>query len=249
MVVDDDLVLLELFTAALPSEKWVVASFSSSTEAGHSLAKRPFSALLTDALPGYQKLIVEFRKRNPSSPIVVLTGALNSEAEERAHHDGADLVLFKPIGITILKENLHQLIAAAAQRSTVAQILDPDISEVIQLEEQLLQAWIRADIKVLDKLLGEEYVFAAGTPEAQSKQQRLDAVASGHLRYSNVECQQREAKRYGDICVVSSTLAVNGVRYEKDISGMYSSVRIYQLNNGRWKAVAGQLIQRNRRAA
>jgi DNA-binding response OmpR family regulator len=247
LVLDDDLKLLKTLTAALSSPPWDAASFSSSAEALPTLDKRPFSALLIDALPGYEIIVKEFRKRNPRSPIVVLTAGISSDEAIRIQQAGADLVLLKPIGISVLQKNLHDMISVAAQKAGMITVFDVELRDVMETERRLIRATIDADLNIVNELLSDDYIFAAGTLK-ENKQQRLESLRSRELCYEKIDVLQVEAKQYAELCMVSGTLEIVGKRKAEDISGRYGSLRIYGRRSGAWKAVAGQ-ITKNRVAA
>jgi DNA-binding response OmpR family regulator len=242
LVLDDDLKLLTTLSAGLSSPPWSAASFSSSAEALPILAKQPFSALLIDALPGYEIIVREFRNRNPHSPIVVLTAGISSEDETRIQHAGADVVLLKPIGISVLQVHLRDLISAASQKAGAITVFDVELREVMEIERRLIRATINAELNVLEELLSEEYIFAADNFK-ESKRQRLESVRSGLLRYEKIEALQVEARKYADLCIVTGTLEIVGKWDTKDISGLYRSLRIYGRKGHAWKAVAGQIAK------
>jgi DNA-binding response OmpR family regulator len=242
LVLDDDLKLLTTLSAALSSPPWNAASFSSSPEALPTLAKQPFSALLIDALPGYEIIVMEFRKRNPHSPIVVLTAGISSEDETRIRHAGADLVLLKPIGISVLQKHLHDLISLATQKAGAITVFDLELREVMEIERRLFRATINGELNVLEELLSEEYIFAADNFK-ENKRQRLESVRTGSLRYEKIEALQVEARQYADLCIVTGTIDIVGKRETNDISGLYRSLRIYGRKVHRWKAVAGQITK------
>jgi DNA-binding response OmpR family regulator len=240
-VVDDDRNLLEIFGAALSSPHWEVSCLDNAKVAENRISQQRFSALLTDALPGYEDVIAAFKTRNPTSPAVLLTGSLHPELEKRARAAGADLVLYKPIGIAALRENLQNVISAAAQHSR-SKKHNPEIERALEAEDRLLKAWRTADVETLEELLGEEYQFATAD-RAESKSQRLEALRSGRLRYLAVHASDRETKYYSDICVISSMLEISGEREGARFVGRYRSVRIFRKKGGQWKAVAGQLTE------
>jgi DNA-binding NtrC family response regulator len=95
-VIDDDANLLDIFHAALSSSDWEIVCLPDAEVAKAKILEQRFSALLTDALPGYESVISTFKTRNPHMPAILLTGSLRAELEERALSVGADLV---PIGM------------------------------------------------------------------------------------------------------------------------------------------------------
>lgn len=245
LLVDDDPALLRLMRAGLSGAQLRVEATASASDAREALKKQPYSALLTDALSGYETLIGDFRKRNPYAPIMVLTGGLSSEEEARAKELGANLVLYKPIGVAAVKANLMDLIGAAAAdlKRPPQAVPDATLEEVKGLERRLIAASLKMDVIELKELLADSYVFAAGTAEQETKQQRLTSLTSGDLRYQSAEIRTMSASHYGQVCVVTTQLWIAGTRQGRDISGEYRSVRVYTRKPQRWQAVSGQLTR------
>jgi DNA-binding response OmpR family regulator len=251
LLVDDDRELLELFEATLSSRELSITPCQSLSIAQHLLTRHDFDALVVDTQPGYEALIRCFLRNNPHAPAILLTGGITTEQERRAYDIGAHLVLYKPIGVTALRKNLHDEISAATQtlRPLVALKPDPELNEVLDQENLLLKAWESGDTARLDEMLSSEYVFAAGSPEAETKTERLQNLKAGRLKYRTVNTLEMHASHYQDVCIVTAIVSLTGERDGEDISGTYRSLRIYARKGHRWKAVAGQLMKQEAVAA
>ncbi len=234
-------------TEVLSSPAWNVVSFPASADALQHIETQPYSALLVDALPGYEALIHHFRQRNPHSPIVLFTGGIEADAEERAEDAGANLILLKPLAVSLLRQHLQELISVATQKAVAITVFDVDLRDVMETEKRVISANVNGDIRMLKDLLSEEYLFAFGGMR-ETKQDRLDALRSGRLRYTKVEALRVEGKHYGDLCIVTGLLLIEGERDGRDISGVYHSLRIYGRKQGKWKAVAGQISRESQQA-
>lgn len=240
LIVDDDPALLETLSAALSSPAWNVVSCSTASEALLQVENQPYSAVLVDALEGYERVVTHFRKRNPEGPIVVLTGGIGAEQERRIQEMGADLILLKPVAFSVLQRHLQDLIAVASQKAMAITVFDLELREVMEIERRLVGATVDGDLAVLDEYLSDEYVFAFGSLK-ETKEDRMQAVRSGRLRYTKLEPLRVEGKHYADLCIVTGTIEVVGERDGKDISGIYRSLRIFGRKQGKWQALAGQL--------
>ncbi len=243
LVVDDDVPLLETFQAALSSARWRILAADSSSMAEQQLAQHRISALLIDALPGYIGVVSKFRTQSPSSPIVVLTGGITPEQECDVRSAGANLVLYKPVGVSALKGNLQDLLVAASPENIAHPEHDSAVQQVIDLERRLIEASVAGDVGTVSHILSDDYVFAMGAAQGESKLDRLRLVETGRLSYESVELCESTPHHYGDVCVLNSLYHVIGRRESQDISGYYRSVRIYRMRSGRWTAVAGQFIR------
>lgn len=241
LLVDDDPILARVLQQSLATSDLSVISSNSPAAAEEMIKAQDFAALIADALPGYENLIRNFRKRNPRSPAMILTGGISPEQNEAARQAGAQLVLFKPVGVEALKQNVLDLVVAAHQPS--ASLKDRESEKVLALEKRLFAASLAGDVPTLEGLFSDEYLFAANTPEAETKRSRLLSLQSGRLKYTNVEVKQMSATHYENVCVVRSSVSIKGKRDGKDISGLYRSIRVYSRRGQDWRAVAGQFTR------
>ena len=240
LFVDDEAEILEALGEALSSQSLRVLRLPDAWSALTAVATQPFSALLTDPVPDVEELLAEFRKRNPNSPMIVLTGGLPAGGEDQMRQRGADLVLYKPLGIAALRENVEGLISAAAQRAAAISLFDIELQAVVETEQRLIEAMIKGDLAVLNELLADGYAFVAGDVR-ETKAERMQSVRTARVRLKEIEVIERSAKHYSDVCVITSVLRIVGERAGRDISGDYDAVRIYSRKAGKWRAVGGQV--------
>lgn len=123
LVVDDEPNVLLTYRLILQQEGYDVAAALSSDEARRAIAEQQIDMLLCDLSLEKQESgfdVIEFaRQKDPSMPVVLLTGYATPEANERAQQLAIP-VLFKPIDIRelldtisgLLKENYEQHEAA-----------------------------------------------------------------------------------------------------------------------------------------
>jgi ketosteroid isomerase-like protein len=74
--------------------------------------------------------------------------------------------------------------------------------EVLEAQTALHQAILAADVKTLESLMDETFIWTHRTGEQQTRQVLLDQLASGTLRYSKLETNSVTVSVYGDTAVV-----------------------------------------------
>ena len=123
LVVDDEPNVLLTYRLILQQQGYEVVPALSSEEARRAIAEQAIDMLLCDLSLEKQESgfdVIEFaRKKEPSMPVVLLTGYATPEATDRAQQLAIP-VLFKPIDIKelldtisgLLKENYEQHEAA-----------------------------------------------------------------------------------------------------------------------------------------
>jgi CheY-like chemotaxis protein len=241
LLVDDDPVLVRVLQHCLSSSELSVISSPTAAEATELINKEGFTALIADALPGYEELIRYFRQRNPRAPAMILTGGISPEQDEAARQAGAELVLFKPNGVEALKQSVLDLVVAAHQ--SIKSLNDRQSEVVLALERKLFAASLAGDLPTLESLFADEYLFASSSRGPETKRARLSLVESGRLKYTAVDVKRISASHYGNVCIVKAMVDIAGVRDEQDISSLYDSVRVYSRRGQEWKAVAGQFTR------
>jgi CheY-like chemotaxis protein len=238
LVVDDDPAILMVLQDGLSSSTTTLITCSQVDQAQKRIRAESFDALLTDALPGYTDIIKTFRYHNPTGPVLLITGQLGIDSEQ----SGADLVLFKPVGLVALRQKLDELFAATgAPAVSVAVPSDLESKELFKLEQTVLTAWRLRDVGLLDSVLSDNYVFSGTFGTRDASTDRLSLLKTDQLRIDSLTIERGEVKHYGDIGIVTTMLNIFGEQSEKSISGRYRCVRIYNRKLLGWRAVAGQL--------
>ena len=116
LIVDDDATLLELLGIFLRSKGYDIVSADNSSVAMRIIEGRRLGALIADSLPGLDGLRVvrAFREKNPSGAVIFFTGLASDDTSELATTAGANVVLFKPVGLEVVDSTLQRLLAKSA---------------------------------------------------------------------------------------------------------------------------------------
>ncbi|HZS07103.1 MAG TPA: nuclear transport factor 2 family protein [Blastocatellia bacterium] len=116
--------------------------------------------------------------------------------------------------------------------------------EVAAAEAAFHQAILAADIKKLESLTDESFIWTHRTGEQQTRQQLLDQLGSGQLKYSKLETSNVTVTVYGDTAVVRGVSpqqrsAIPGSEGSGDPSPFTAFYTLTFINKGgAWKAVA-----------
>ena len=116
LIVDDDSALVEIMTLFLRSEDYEIFAVDSAPAAIRLIEEESLSGLIIDSLPGLSGLDVvkAFRKRNPLGAIIFFTGLAYDDTSETAMEAGANVVLFKPVGLDKIASALRRFLAKSA---------------------------------------------------------------------------------------------------------------------------------------
>jgi hypothetical protein len=117
--------------------------------------------------------------------------------------------------------------------------------EVAAAESAFQQAMLASDVKKLGSLTDERFIWTHRTGEQMTRQQLLDQLGSGHLKYSKLETNNVTVVVYGDTAVVRGisprqrTSFVGPGGESGDASPFNAFYTLTFVNkDGGWKAVA-----------
>jgi len=116
--------------------------------------------------------------------------------------------------------------------------------EVAATEAALHQAMLAADVKKLESLLADSFIWTHRTGEQMTRQQLLDQLGSGRLKYSKLETNQVTVSVSGETAVVrgvsprqrSAFPGSEGAGDASPFTAFYTLTFVNQ--GGAWKAVA-----------
>ncbi|HYH86353.1 MAG TPA: nuclear transport factor 2 family protein [Pyrinomonadaceae bacterium] len=116
--------------------------------------------------------------------------------------------------------------------------------EVAAIEAAFHQAMLASDVKKLESLTDESFVWTQRTGEQTARRQLLEQIGSGQLKYSKLETRNVVVSVYGDAGVVrgvsprqrNSIPATPGTGDAAPFDAFYTLTFVNQ--GGTWKAVA-----------
>jgi uncharacterized protein (TIGR02246 family) len=114
-------------------------------------------------------------------------------------------------------------------------------AEVLSVEAQRVKALTANDFAALDRLLADDLSYTHSSGETQSKQEFLEMVRSGKLRYVTFREEGVRARVYGDTAVINGTAFVTvqpGTEPKRDLHIVF--VDVYVRRGRNWQMVAWQ---------
>jgi ketosteroid isomerase-like protein len=115
--------------------------------------------------------------------------------------------------------------------------------EIVDLEARLREAQLAADVTALDALIADDLLFAGPNGELATKQQDLDAHASGIVRFREHVPEELRVRRFGPDVAVTSLRA----RLAVDVAGVlqggtFRYTRVWAREaDGEWRVIGGQV--------
>jgi ketosteroid isomerase-like protein len=134
--------------------------------------------------------------------------------------------------------------AVAWQATRVPQPEDEAKKDAAAAQEAFHQAMLAADVKTLDGLLDESFIWTRGTGERMTRPQLLNLLGSGQLRYSKLETSDVAVAVYGDTAIVrgvswrqrSAFPGSDGAGDASPFTAFYTLMLVQK--GGTWKAAA-----------
>lgn len=110
-----------------------------------------------------------------------------------------------------------------------------------QAEERLRQAMLTSDVAALEELLAPELVFTTFLGESISKQQDLDAHASGFLKIHTIELSERNVMTHGETIIVTCLAEIDATFNDERSEQQFRFLRVWTKSpEGDLHVVAGQ---------
>ena len=126
-----------------------------------------------------------------------------------------------------------------------AVLIGPADPEIVACEAAIRAAQLNADVSALDKLVADDLIFTGPDGQLGTKQQDLDAHASGAVRFRSHEPEELRVRRVNENVAVSALRArlvveVGGVT----VRGTYRYTRTWAREAGKdWRVVGGHVSE------
>lgn len=94
-------------------------------------------------------------------------------------------------------------------------------AQILQVESERYAAMVKPDYDVLEKVIADNAIYSHSTGNVQSKQQFIDSLKTGKMRYRSITPTMPIIRFYGDIAIV------NGVGgFEVTLNNVEESARL-----------------------
>ena len=118
-----------------------------------------------------------------------------------------------------------------------------DDKQILALHEAGDRALMSADLAVLAQIFADDYVQYNEGGQAFTKQDVLNNLRTGAIRYPSIISTSRKIRVFGDAAVVhgseSDEVEINGKRFTVG----YVYLDVLRKRDGEWKLVASQLAR------
>jgi hypothetical protein len=112
--------------------------------------------------------------------------------------------------------------------------------QIKRLEQQLRDHVLKGDTSVAEQYLADDYVNINAAGQMLDRNETIQAVKTGRVKYSSIDVTDERVRIYGDTAIdnitSNSKLTVDG----QDRSGQYRTTIVWVKQNGQWKRVSFQ---------
>ena len=118
LLVDDEERILNFLKSKLKASGYEVITARDGMEGLKKLNSERFDLVITDIVMPYVSglgLVTTLKEKKPSIPVIAITG-YGKEPETAALEKKADLVLAKPIRMSVLGEEIHRLLKGKGEK-------------------------------------------------------------------------------------------------------------------------------------
>ena len=112
--------------------------------------------------------------------------------------------------------------------------------EISKLEKSWVAAVVARDQAALDRMLGDQLIYAHSTGIIDSKTDYLTKLKTGAQNYTGIEHQTMTVKPYGDAAVVHAKVRMTGKNKDGPFDNQLMMMHVWAKQGGRWQLVAHQ---------
>jgi hypothetical protein len=112
--------------------------------------------------------------------------------------------------------------------------------QIKTLFDQTIAAQLKADTKLFEKILADDYTTIRGDGSVLTKAQEIESYKSGGIKYEADDVKDLKIRIYGNTAVTTALLTISNIRNGKPYSGTIRSTRVWVKQKGNWKCVTNQ---------
>ena len=117
---------------------------------------------------------------------------------------------------------------------------DPRAQAVLQAQLDRMNAFVAGDVAAIERLLAPEMTYTHTSARTDSRQDMIDSLVSGRLKYVSMERKRANVRFYGDTAVVTgeSFIHVQSGGAEQRFGLLF--LEVWVPRGGAWQSVAWQ---------
>lgn len=110
--------------------------------------------------------------------------------------------------------------------------------ELLKLEQGWADAIVKADVALLDRMLGDDFTYIDGEGILWTKTTYLSVFKSGEAEFSSMVSDEMKVRVYGDAAVVTGRNTIKGTFRGDEHPSQERFTDTWINRDGRWQCVA-----------
>ncbi len=102
-------------------------------------------------------------------------------------------------------------------------------AQILQVESERYAAMVKPDYEVLEKVIADNAIYSHSTGNVQSKQQFIDSLKTGQMRYRSITPTVPLIRFYGDLAIVNGVGSFDVTLNKVELSSRLVYTAIYNL--------------------
>jgi DNA-binding response OmpR family regulator len=254
LVVDDEEVIRSALCEILASDHTCHGA-GSAERALEYLDTERYDLVVTDvSMPGLSglELFGHIRQRQPDTPVIIISGISDLAFVRGLIQMGVFHYLMKPFKLEDIEQSVvraieHRRQSLQARQAHWPLVIEPSSDdkpeqELLELERQWVEAYLRSDSPFLSCLWADDFVYTNAFREIKSKAQAIESIQS-EMTFENFITFDVHGNVFGDTAVATGRALVKGQYKGEDISGQYRYTNTYAQRQGRWQAIASHVTR------
>lgn len=115
-------------------------------------------------------------------------------------------------------------------------------NSIKELENQLLDAMLNANVETLNRLIHPDLLFNSAMGQTITKEMDLESYRSGLMIVNSITASDQQINIIEDTAVVAVTIDINAKYGVQDISGKVRFLRVWKKIESRYQIIAGSSV-------
>ncbi|MES2556186.1 MAG: nuclear transport factor 2 family protein [Bacteroidota bacterium] len=117
------------------------------------------------------------------------------------------------------------------------------MEQILQLEQQLLEAIKTSDVETLDQLLHDDLLFIAPNSQTITKELDLASHRKGEMVVESIKPEVEHVQLINNTAIVVILYHTKGMMLGNPIEGSFKYIRFWQRDGDCWKVIGGSCTQ------
>ena len=115
--------------------------------------------------------------------------------------------------------------------------MDKEAESIRQIEYELANAFLKRDIKALDRILADEFIITDPHGPSFTKAQYLADLDAANISFKSLAIDEIEIRVIDNTAVVTGKATADGHSYDGPYKGQYSFMDVYLKKSAGWQAI------------